>query len=56
MPATPNAQLNDLVRPGHIFPLEARDGGVLTRPGHTEASVDLSILAGCRPQAVICEV
>jgi len=46
----------DLVRPGHIFPLEAREGGVLSRPGHTEASVDLAKLAGLRPQAVICEV
>jgi 3,4-dihydroxy 2-butanone 4-phosphate synthase / GTP cyclohydrolase II len=51
-----NARPSDLVRPGHIFPLEAREGGVLTRPGHTEASVDLAILAGLRPQAVICEV
>ena len=52
----PEAKPSDLVRPGHIFPLETRPGGVLTRPGHTEASVDLSILAGCSPQAVICEV
>ena len=51
-----NAKPSDLVRPGHIFPLEAREGGVLTRPGHTEASVDLAILAGLRSQAVICEV
>ena len=46
----------DLVRPGHIFPLESREGGVLSRPGHTEASVDLAVLAGLKPQAVICEV
>jgi 3,4-dihydroxy 2-butanone 4-phosphate synthase/GTP cyclohydrolase II len=51
-----NAKPSDLVRPGHIFPLETREGGVLTRPGHTEASVDLAILAGLGPQAVICEV
>jgi 3,4-dihydroxy 2-butanone 4-phosphate synthase/GTP cyclohydrolase II len=50
------AKPSDLVRPGHIFPLEAREGGVLARPGHTEASVDLSVLAGLSPQAVICEV
>lgn len=54
--AHPNAQPTDLVRPGHIFPLEARDGGVLSRPGHTEASVDLSVLAGLSPRAVICEI
>ncbi|MBF0123806.1 MAG: bifunctional 3,4-dihydroxy-2-butanone-4-phosphate synthase/GTP cyclohydrolase II [Magnetococcales bacterium] len=46
----------DLVRPGHIFPLVARDGGVLVRAGHTEASVDLARLAGCKPAAVICEI
>jgi 3,4-dihydroxy 2-butanone 4-phosphate synthase/GTP cyclohydrolase II len=52
----PGALPSDLVRPGHIFPLEAREGGVLCRPGHTEASVDLARLAGLIPQAVICEV
>ncbi|MBF0125810.1 MAG: bifunctional 3,4-dihydroxy-2-butanone-4-phosphate synthase/GTP cyclohydrolase II [Magnetococcales bacterium] len=46
----------DLVRPGHIFPLVARDGGVLVRAGHTEASVDLARLAGLKPAAVICEI
>jgi len=46
----------DLVRPGHIFPLRARDGGVLVRAGQTEASVDLARLAGLRPSGVICEV
>lgn len=46
----------DLARPGHIFPLKARDGGVLVRPGHTEASVDLARLAGLTPAGVICEV
>ncbi|MBX7148057.1 bifunctional 3,4-dihydroxy-2-butanone-4-phosphate synthase/GTP cyclohydrolase II [bacterium] len=47
---------SDLVSPGHIFPLRARDGGVLVRTGHTEASVDLSRLAGLNPSAVICEI
>lgn len=47
---------SDFVRPGHIFPLIARDGGVLERPGHTEASVDLSRLAGFSSVGVICEI
>ncbi len=47
---------DDLVKPGHLFPLEARKGGVLRRAGHTEASVDLSILAGLKHSAVICEI
>ena len=51
-----NACPNDLVRPGHIFPLRAREGGVLTRPGHTEGSVDLALLAGMKPAAVLCEL
>jgi 3,4-dihydroxy 2-butanone 4-phosphate synthase / GTP cyclohydrolase II len=46
----------DLARPGHIFPLRARDGGVLERDGHTEASVDLMRLAGLEPAAAICEI
>ncbi len=46
----------DIVSPGHVFPLVARDGGVLIRAGHTEASVDLSRLAGLYPAAVICEI
>src|SRR5438128_2098810 len=46
----------DLARPGHIFPLRARDGGVLVRPGQTEASVDLARIAGLTPAAAICEV
>lgn len=54
--ADPNSNVSSLVRPGHIFPLEARDGGCLERPGHTEASVDLARLAGLKPQAVICEI
>jgi 3,4-dihydroxy 2-butanone 4-phosphate synthase/GTP cyclohydrolase II len=47
---------DDLARPGHIFPLIARDGGVLRRAGHTEATVDLARLAGLKPAAVLCEI
>ncbi len=47
---------DDIVTPGHVFPLIARDGGVLVRAGHTEASVDLSRLAGLNPSGVICEI
>jgi 3,4-dihydroxy 2-butanone 4-phosphate synthase / GTP cyclohydrolase II len=47
---------DDLVSPGHVFPLEARDGGVLVRAGHTEASVDIARLAGLNPSGVICEI
>lgn len=47
---------SDFKRPGHIFPLRYRQGGVLIRPGHTEASVDLSVLAGCAPAGVLCEI
>ncbi|HXI50180.1 MAG TPA: bifunctional 3,4-dihydroxy-2-butanone-4-phosphate synthase/GTP cyclohydrolase II [Candidatus Saccharimonadales bacterium] len=54
--AAPAAVPEDLVQPGHIFPLRARPGGVLQRAGHTEASVDLARLAGCRPIAVLCEI
>ncbi len=54
--SSPVAQANDLVRPGHIFPLIAKDGGVLIRTGHTEGSVDLCRLAGLRESAVICEI
>lgn len=50
------ARARDLVRPGHIFPLRARDGGVLVRNGQTEGSVDLCKLAGLKPAAVICEI
>ncbi|PIE24591.1 MAG: 3,4-dihydroxy-2-butanone-4-phosphate synthase [Planctomycetota bacterium] len=50
------ATAGDLVRPGHVFPLRARDGGVLVRAGHTEAIVDLVRLAECKPAGVICEV
>lgn len=52
----PSAKPEDLVRPGHIFPLESRDGGVLIRAGHTEGSVDLCRMAGLTPAAVICEI
>jgi 3,4-dihydroxy 2-butanone 4-phosphate synthase/GTP cyclohydrolase II len=51
-----NAKVSDLVQPGHIFPLQAVDGGVLMRAGHTEAGCDLAGLAGCTPAAVICEI
>lgn len=54
--ADPATTAADLVRPGHVFPLRARDGGVLERPGHTEAAVDLCRLAGLPPVAVIAEV
>src|SRR5271167_2038953 len=54
--ASPTAVADDLVQPGHVFPLRARPGGVLQRAGHTEAAVDLVQLAGCRSIAVICEV
>jgi 3,4-dihydroxy 2-butanone 4-phosphate synthase/GTP cyclohydrolase II len=54
--ADPTALPNDLVQPGHVFPLRARPGGVLQRAGHTEAAVDLVQLAGCRPIGVICEI
>ncbi|MDT0137937.1 bifunctional 3,4-dihydroxy-2-butanone-4-phosphate synthase/GTP cyclohydrolase II [Acidovorax sp. PRC11] len=52
----PDAKASDLVQPGHIFPLQAVDGGVLMRAGHTEAGCDLAAMAGCSPSAVICEV
>lgn len=51
-----NAKPQDLVRPGHIFPLRAKKGGVLVRAGHTEASVDFAKLAGLKPAGVICEI
>ena len=54
--ADPTAVPEDLVAPGHVFPLRARPGGVLQRAGHTEAAVDLVQLAGCRPIGVICEI
>src|SRR6516225_4800157 len=54
--AEPTAVPEDLVQPGHVFPLRARPGGVLQRAGHTEAAVDLVKLAGFRPIGVICEI
>jgi 3,4-dihydroxy 2-butanone 4-phosphate synthase / GTP cyclohydrolase II len=49
-------QADDLSRPGHVFPLRSAPGGVLERPGHTEAAVDLAMLAGLSPAAAICEI
>lgn len=54
--ANPNAGADDFVRPGHVFPLIAREGGVLTRSGHTEATVDLCLLAGLPPIGALCEL
>jgi len=54
--ADPNTTASDFARPGHIFPLRSRKGGVLVRAGHTEASVDLCRLAGMKPVGVLCEV
>ena len=51
-----HAKADDLVQPGHIFPLQAVEGGVLMRAGHTEAGCDLAAMAGCTPAAVICEI
>ncbi|HIE04492.1 MAG TPA: bifunctional 3,4-dihydroxy-2-butanone-4-phosphate synthase/GTP cyclohydrolase II [Candidatus Latescibacteria bacterium] len=54
--ASPDAKLEDFARPGHVFPLKARAGGVLRRAGHTEAAVDLARLAGLFPAGVLCEI
>jgi 3,4-dihydroxy 2-butanone 4-phosphate synthase / GTP cyclohydrolase II len=54
--ADPTAVPEDLVQPGHVFPLRARPGGVLQRAGHTEAAVDLAEIAGCRPIGILCEI
>lgn len=54
--ARPDSQAKDFARPGHIFPLRAKKGGVLVRAGHTEAAVDLAQLAGLNPVGVICEI
>jgi 3,4-dihydroxy 2-butanone 4-phosphate synthase/GTP cyclohydrolase II len=54
--ADPATGAQDVVRPGHVFPLRAKEGGVLRRPGHTEAAVDLARMAGLRPAGVICEI
>jgi 3,4-dihydroxy 2-butanone 4-phosphate synthase/GTP cyclohydrolase II len=52
----PDSRKDDIVSPGHMFPIIARDGGVMVRTGHTEASVDISRMAGLNPSAVICEI
>ena len=52
----PDTDPDDLIRPGHMFPLRAREGGVMVRAGHTEAAVDLARLAGLYPAGVICEI
>ena len=52
----PDSKPSDFVRPGHLFPLLAKEGGVLRRAGHTEAAVDLTRLAGCKPAGLICEI
>lgn len=52
----PEASASDIATPGHVFPVRARNGGVLVRAGHTEAAVDISRLAGLNPSAVICEI
>ena len=54
--ASKNSRPEDFNRPGHIFPLRCREGGVLKRAGHTEASVDLAVLAGLEPVAILCEI
>jgi len=54
--ASPKTEAADLTRPGHVFPLRAVEGGVLRRPGHTEAAVDLARLAGLHPAGVVCEI
>ena len=54
--ADPQSRSTDLSRPGHVVPLRAKEGGVLRRPGHTEAAVDLARLAGLRPAGVLCEI
>jgi 3,4-dihydroxy 2-butanone 4-phosphate synthase/GTP cyclohydrolase II len=54
--AAPETGPADLARPGHVVPLRAKDGGVLRRPGHTEATIDLAVLAGLRPAGVLCEL
>lgn len=54
--ANPNSISSDITVPGHVFPIKARKGGVLKRAGHTEGSIDLSVLSECSPAAVICEI
>jgi 3,4-dihydroxy 2-butanone 4-phosphate synthase/GTP cyclohydrolase II len=54
--ADPRSSSQDFTQPGRVFPLAAVEGGVLARPGHTEASVELAVAAGAGPAAVICEI
>ncbi|EJG0940514.1 3,4-dihydroxy-2-butanone-4-phosphate synthase [Vibrio parahaemolyticus O1] len=54
--ANPHAKPEDLARPGHVFPLRARPGGVMTRRGHTEGTIDLMQMAGLQPAGILCEV
>ncbi len=54
--ANPESTPGDFTRPGHIVPLRAKPGGVLRRPGHTEAAIDLAVMAGLRPAGVLCEI
>jgi 3,4-dihydroxy 2-butanone 4-phosphate synthase / GTP cyclohydrolase II len=54
--SNPSAESEDVIMPGHVFPIRAQKGGVLKRAGHTEGSVDLARLAGLNPAAVICEI
>ena len=54
--ANPTSVATDFTRPGHVVPLRAKEGGVLRRPGHTEAAIDLAVLAGLRPAGVLCEI
>ena len=54
--ADPASKITDFVRPGHVFPLQAKEGGVLRRAGHTETAIDLTRLAGLRPCGVLCEI
>ncbi|GLW34371.1 bifunctional 3,4-dihydroxy-2-butanone-4-phosphate synthase/GTP cyclohydrolase II [Actinoplanes regularis] len=54
--AAASTEPTDLSRPGHVVPLRAKAGGVLRRPGHTEAAIDLAVLAGCRPSGALCEM
>ncbi len=56
MLASAESPPGDLARPGHVFPLRAKEGGVLSRAGHTEAAVDLARLAGLTPAGVLCEI
>jgi 3,4-dihydroxy 2-butanone 4-phosphate synthase/GTP cyclohydrolase II len=54
--ADPDSKPADFTRPGHVVPLRAKEGGVLRRPGHTEAAIDLAVMAGLRPAGVLCEI